>query len=182
LKPVLEPWDSPKLRRASCPYEEKKMLVDQPLEPGLGTARIIAAALPSGVVLFWIVSWVVTGGGQEGIAPETLSPQLALWILVGALALGFAAALIFRGRAVGLSQASGRVEARSASQAASAVQTNLVISWALLEAPALLSAVLFLLLAENLLLWMAVPVYALGVVVTFPRAEWFGEGRSPRSR
>lgn len=155
-------------------------MVDQPQEPGFETARIIAAALAGGVVLFWIVTWVLTGGGQEGIAPEVLSPQLALWILLGALALGFAAALVFRGRAVALAEGSGGVDPRSASGSAGPVQTNLIISWALLEAPALLSAVFFLLLAENLLLWVAVPVYALGVVLTFPRAEWFGEGGAPQ--
>ncbi len=50
---------------------------------------------------------------------------------------------------------------------------NLTLKRALLEAPALLSGVFFLLFALMPILWAAVPVYLLGVAVTFPRAEWF---------
>jgi|GEM_PF-1357859 len=154
----------------------------EPAQPGLATARILAIALPAGVTMFWIVGWVLTGGGSEGIAPDALSSEAALWILVGALVVGFAGALVFRGRAVGVSESPGRTDRELAVEEADSVQKNLVICWALLEAPALLSVVLFLLLAENLLLWVAVPAYALGVLVTFPRGEWFGEGAAaPRA-
>lgn len=54
------------------------------------------------------------------------------------------------------------------------MQTNLVIAWILLEGPALLSVV-FIFLTMEQALWTAVPLYLAGVILTFPRAEWFGE-------
>lgn len=142
--------------------------------PGLGPARIIAVALASGVAVFWIVGWVWTEGGRVGIAPETLALNVALWILAGALATGLLAALAVRGRVVAMVEEALRAERALSAQEIGAVQTNLIISWTLLEVPALLSGVLFLLLAETAILGLAVPVYALGVALTFPRSEWFG--------
>ena len=148
-----------------------------------GVSRIVAAALPTGVVLFWVVGWILTRP-EGGLAPEALSPDLAL-ILWAAVAMGgFAAALAFRARALeatralrrsssGLSGVSGA--ATVAPAVARGVQTNLVIAWALLEAPALLSGVLLLLTGATQILLLAVPLYLVGVALTFPRREWFGE-------
>jgi hypothetical protein len=132
-------------------------------------------------VLFWVVGWILTRP-EGGLAPEVLSPDLAL-ILWAAVAMGgFAASLAFRGRALeatralrrsGTSGVSG--PATDAPADARGIQTNLVIAWALLEAPALLSGVLLLLTGATQILLLAVPLYLVGVVLTFPRREWFGE-------
>ncbi len=137
----------------------------------LRTARVIAGALPTGVVLFWIVGWIVTKGGTVGVAPEALDHDPALWLWSAAALAGFAGALFFRGRALQVVEAAA---GRPPSPATAAqVQGNLLVAWALLELPALLSGVFFLLLATSSILWGAVPVYLIGVAVTFPRPEWF---------
>ena len=97
---------------------------------------------------------------------------------------GFLAALVFRGRAV--DAAAGRRPPGGRSDvvgSAAQVQAQLIIAWALLEGPALLAGVLFMLLASQPLLSAAAVVYGIGVAMTFPRAEWFGDGgpaRAPR--
>jgi hypothetical protein len=148
--------------------------MEQRLDLALKVSRIIAGALAGGVLLFWIFTWVLTGGGQEGFEPGVLPPRLAFW-LWAAVALGsFAAALVFRGRAVqagGPSRAPGEDEGGPAP--AARVQTNLVIAWALLEGPALMAGVFFLLIASLQILSTAILVYGIGMALTFPRAEWF---------
>ncbi len=140
-------------------------------QAALRTARLIAAALPTGVVLFWIVGWVVTKRGTLGVAPQALAHDPALWIWSAAALAGFVGALFFRGRAVQVAEAAAGRPPSPAT--ALQVQGNLIIAWALLEAPALLSGVFFILLATTPILWGAVPVYLVGVAVTFPRTEWF---------
>lgn len=137
--------------------------MNQATQPTLQSARIIALSLASGVFLFWGVGWVLTSGGQVGTAPDSLPAGLAFWIWAAIALPGFVMALVFRSRA---QQSSG---------GASEVQKNLIIAWALLEGPALASGVFFLLLAAQPILLAAVPTYLLGVVLTFPRAAWFGE-------
>ncbi|HEX7118411.1 MAG TPA: hypothetical protein VF212_06465 [Longimicrobiales bacterium] len=156
--------------------------MQQSTQPHLRDARIVAGSLAAGVALFWIVGWLKTSGGEVGIAPDAVTAELAFWIWAGAAILGFAAALAFRGRALRIVERSTGEESGPPIGELRAVQTNLVISWALLEGPALLSAVFYLLTASERILWAAVPVYAIGVAVTFPRAEWFGEGRGLMAR
>lgn len=152
-------------------------------EPNVQTARIIASSLAGGVALFWVVVWVMTAGGAQGISPGALPSDLAFWIWGGVAVAGFVGALVFRGRALRLVERARAARGRPTSAGAGAVQSNLLIAWALLEGPALLSAVFFMLLGAQQILWAAVAVYLLGVIVTFPRAEWFGgdEGRGARS-
>jgi hypothetical protein len=144
--------------------------------PNLLMARILAASLAMGAVVFWIVGMVVTGGGGEGISPAIAPTGLALAILLVAFAVGTAGALVFRGRAAGIGENADRLDRAMTAQEMAAVQSNLVVSWALIEAPALFSGVFFLLLGEIVILGLAVPIYAAGVALTFPRAEWFGAG------
>jgi hypothetical protein len=42
------------------------------------------------------------------------------------------------------------------------------------EAPAILAGVFFFLSGAVRILFAAAPVFAVGMAVTFPRAEWFG--------
>ncbi len=144
--------------------------MDQAQAP-LRTARMIATALPAGVVLFWIVGWIITKGGAAGIIGEAFARDTILWIWSAVALLGFAGALFFRGRAVQVAEAAAGRPPSPAT--AGEVQATLIVAWALLEAPALLSGVFFLLFALTPILWAAVPVYLMGVAVTFPRAEWF---------
>ena len=100
-------------------------------QTALRTARVIAAALPAGVTLFWIVGSVVTKEGSNGVAPGLLPGDVALWIWSATALLGFAGALFFRGRAVQVAE-SAPGQAPSAGMLAQ-VQRNLLIAWALLR-------------------------------------------------
>lgn len=140
----------------------------------LRTARMIAAAMPAGVVLFWAIGWFLTNGGETGLSPRAFSPGAALYIWAAAALAGVAGSLAFRGRALRAIEGDA---ARPPSPATlGQVQGSLVIAWALVEAPALLAGVFFLLVGTKPLLLGAAAVYLLGLVRTFPRAEWFGAG------
>ena|SRR5690606_14780751 len=138
--------------------------------------RILASALASGVLVFWVVGWVLTGGGAAGIAPEALPPRVALLVWAAVAVPSFGAALVFRGRALRVTERPAGGSGDDAAERAAHVQTNLVIAWALLESAALLAGTLFLLIGTRELLLAAVPVYLLGVAVTFPRADWYAGG------
>jgi len=125
------------------------------------SARVIALALPAGVLVFWVIAWFLTNAGERGLSPGLLRGDVATWTWAVVALAGFLGAFVFRGRAL---------------QAAdpSRVLSTLIVAWALLEGPALLGGLLFLLLAANGILLGAACVYAMGLVLTFPRAEWFG--------
>lgn len=150
--------------------------MDQTGSPGLDVTRVLAGSIALGAVVFWIVGWVMTGGGREGLVPGAVSTDAALWIVVGAFAAGIAGALVFRGRALGLIEQASRSDQPLATDGHKAVSTSLMIAWTMIEVPALISGILFLLLAETLILGVAVPAWAVGVALTFPRAEWFDPG------
>jgi F0F1-type ATP synthase membrane subunit c/vacuolar-type H+-ATPase subunit K len=135
---------------------------------------MLAAAMPVGVVLFWAVGWLLTNGGETGLSPRAFSPAAALYIWAAAALAGFAGALMFRGRA--LRALEGGAARPPSPTTLGQVQGNLLIAWALVEAPALLAGVFFLLAGAKPLLLGAAAVYLLGLVRTFPRAEWFGAG------
>ncbi|HSJ27933.1 MAG TPA: hypothetical protein VLB67_06955 [Acidimicrobiia bacterium] len=145
----------------------------------LRTARIIAGSLAAGPVILWVVAWVVTGGGNRPVGGDpTLSPGLGFWIWAVVALVGYAAALVLRQKAL------DRVERRHRSEVgagpdtgSSDVHTYLLVAWALLEGPAILSGVLYLLIASNRLLLTAVPIHAIGVLMTFPRPEWYDDSR-----
>lgn len=139
----------------------------------LRNARVIALALPVGVVLFWAIAWFLTKYGQQGLSPGLLRADIATWVWAAAALAGFLGAYLFLGRAL---QGSDDTAAGPVAGSASRVLTNLIVGWALLEAQALLAGVLFLLLATNGLLLAAACVYLLGMELTFPRAQWFGVG------
>jgi len=141
--------------------------------------RILASALAIGVLVFWVVGWVLTGGGAAGIAPEALPPSVALLVWAAVAVPSFGAALVFRGRALRVAErpAGGGDDA---AERAAYVQTNLVIAWSLLESAALLAGVFFLLLGTREILLAAVPVYLIGFAVTFPRADWYAGGGGAR--
>src|SRR5688500_3018336 len=106
-------------------------------EASFKTARMIAIALATGVVMFWLVAWLLTDGGRTPISPDAFDASLGFWVWAAALA-GLFGALSFR---------------RKALQSVDAVQPNLIIAWALLEGPALLAGVAFLLSGARTILF-----------------------------
>lgn len=145
------------------------------VEARLRTARLVAGALGGGVGTAWLVCGFLVwqrdsgiGGAGAGVVPA----ELGFWVWAAAAGAGLVAALAFRGRA-------RRLGAVAPSGPSDPVLTSLLIAWALLEGPALLGAVLFL-LGGGAQLITAVPVYFLGFVATYPRAEWFQGPASAR--
>jgi hypothetical protein len=126
--------------------------------------RVIAVAMIMGAVVFWVVAWVATGGGAEGLADD---PDVSLNIFRGAWAVaalgGLVAALVLRNH--GIEAAGG--------ESAQAPPSQFIIAWTMLEAPALMSGVFFLVFGDVFLLWSGALVFFLGMAITFPREEWF---------
>ena len=141
----------------------------------LQTARILAAALAAGPVLLWAVAWLLVraqGGGLAASAPLTTRAALSVWGV--AAVLGFGGALLLRSRAerrVVEARRSGDVDRIAA--ACDRVQALLIVAWALLEGPAVLAGALYLMLGDSQLILAAFPVLAFGMLLTFPRPEWF---------
>jgi len=142
------------------------------------TARIIAGAIAGSVALFLAVALVVTGGGRNPVAPAALPTMVALvcWAVVAVP--GMAGALFFRERAVRTSEM-GLSDDDAGAGAAARVQTNLVIAWSLLEGPALLGIVFFFMIGPSVLARMSAAVFAVGMLITWPRAERFAGTSEP---
>lgn len=147
------------------------------MDSNLMTARLIALSLTFGVILFWVVGWVVTGAGTEGLASGgELSPGLLFLIWVALAIPGFAAALVFRGRALSaLSGEAGGGGTGTSGDPTSVAQTQLIIAWVLLEGPALAGGVFYLLTAEGQFVLAGALVFLVGMAITFPRREWYEE-------
>jgi len=148
--------------------------MQQGVEVAFRTARTIAGALVGGVVMFWVIGLVLTKGGTEGVAAGGIPVSTAIGVWAPVAIVGFVLALRFRGRALQVSESATRNGEAITSEQAGTVQSNLLIGWAALEAPALFSGALFLNTAAKEILWLAIPVYLVGMFLTFPRAEWFG--------
>lgn len=52
--------------------------MNQTGHPGFDVSRVIAGSLALGAAIFWIVGWLVTGGGREGLSPGVISSDVAL--------------------------------------------------------------------------------------------------------
>lgn len=122
--------------------------------------RLIVLVLAGGVLMFWVAAWVLTNGGAAGFQPDVVPGSLALIVWAAVALPGFGGALYF-----------GRRAASEAGQA----QTFTIVAHALLEGPALLGGVFFLLLGTTPVVWVALPVYVLGLALTWPSPDWFSD-------
>ncbi len=151
--------------------------MDDPTRTSVRTARVLATGMSIGVVLFWGVTLALTRGGRYGLAPDAMSATLGVEIWGLITFVGFGGALALRRKAVVVA-ARARREGSGADASVRPLGL-LLVSWALLEVPALLGGVLFVLLAVKEVLWVAAAVYALGMMLTFPRAGWLEERAGP---
>lgn len=113
--------------------------------------RLIVVALAGGVFMFWLVAWVMTDGGGTGLQPDVLPGSLALIVWAVMALPAFGGALFF---------------ARRAAAGGGRAQNLVIVAHALLEGPALLGGVFFLLLGTTPVVWVALPVYVLGLWLT----------------
>ncbi len=141
---------------------------------GARVAWMIFLSLPMGVALLWLIALVMGAEPTATGGPGGMDGDVAFWIWLVVALGGLAGAVFFRGRAVAVAEETAR-RGDPGSQAG-AVQSWLIIGWALLEAGALLAGVFVYLGADARLLLYAAPIYAIGLVLTYPRAEWLGTG------
>ncbi|HUP89164.1 MAG TPA: hypothetical protein VM100_07440 [Longimicrobiales bacterium] len=128
----------------------------QPQNPFM-TARILATAMITGVVMFGVVGFIVDRPAPTHLAVSDTTAVIAYAVIaLGALTAAF---LIQRSAVEQTTQA--------------AVMQRLVIAWALLEFPALLAVVCSLVYGVRTILPGAALIYFAGMFKTFPRAEWF---------
>jgi hypothetical protein len=156
--------------------EQRGPMTQLPRRSSFQATRVVAWALAAGVGLLWGVAWVLTDGGVLGISPDSVSTDAAL-VTWAALALpGFAGALYFRNRASARGGRRAPSPGRPTRRDRQRAQTSAIIAHALLEGPALLGGVFFLLIGVSPVVQIALPVYFLGLILTWPQREWFGEG------
>lgn len=124
----------------------------------------------SGVVLFWIVAFVLTAGG--GLDVELpVSSAVLLAIVIAAAVGAFGAALAMRSKVTAALADPALRDPQSAN--ASSVLTRLISAWALLEGQGILAGVLFMLTGNASLLIIPALVFISGFALTFPKPGWF---------
>lgn len=56
------------------------------------------------------------------------------------------------------------------------VQSSLSVAWQVLVLPAIFCAILFIAAGTRMVMFVVLPLYLIGAVLTFPRKEWYGGG------
>lgn len=137
-------------------------------------ARVVVGALMTGVVLFYaVILGYVAFFGVEPTAPG-ISPALALTIWAVVAVGTFPMALLFRNRAAALSDELRRSDRAPEPTELGNVNSNAIVAAALLEGPALLAGAMTFMTGDTRLLVYGGLVFLIGMVVAFPRAEWYG--------
>jgi len=154
------------------PIGAPEQLADASKQQLLQVARLIAASMLLGLILFWIIGFTMGRSSAAPTAQPGISEKLFLEVWAALAIAAFAGAVYFRGRAIAFADRALGVFTTSADIAR--VQTNLVVAWALLEGPALLSGVALYMFGYDRVVLAALPVYLVGFALTFPRAGWFG--------
>ena len=146
-----------------------------PRQSAFQVTRIVAAALAIAVGTLWGVAWVLTDGGALGIDPDSISESTALAVWAAVALPAFAVALYLRSRAASASEVRPPLGNRPSPAEQRRAQASAIVAHALLEGPALLGGVFFLLIGTSAVVPVALPVYVLGLMLTWPQREWFGE-------
>jgi len=145
----------------------------------LTSARIVAVAFLGSAATMAIVGIVVAIPRAE-LQPTRESGTLlfALWVVsaVGAM-IGWG--ILWR-RAAGLASAPGaRREIEAGRLQPGAVVQRLVAAYALLEAQMVIALVVSILGRTPMLIPPALALFAIGVLLSFPRREWFAPFERP---
>ncbi len=147
--------------------------MEDQITQSLRIARLICGALMLGVVAFWVILFVLNAGEGGFASGLNIDPRVMLAVVIVVALSAFAAALVFRSRALSPDPGASRRDPAAIHPDASRLQSNLIISWALLEGQALIAGVFFLLTGAANLLIISALVFLIGFAVTFPRSEWY---------
>lgn len=138
-------------------------------------ARIIAAAMLLGVVIFAVVAWFFLGDAFGTVDPDGASLLYAIW--VGSTVAGIGGWWFFRNRAMDATTARFRA-GKEPGEVAVVVLRRLIVAWALLEAVALFGIVVYGLTGRTTALLASLLLMGFGVAVTWPQDAWFPKERS----
>ena len=156
--------------------QQRGAMTSMPRRSGFQVTRLVVFGLAVGVGVLWGVAWVLTDGGVLGISPGIIAGDAALLAWAAVALPGFAGALYFRSRAAAVRRPGTSPSDSPTTTDRRQAQTSTIIAHALLEGPALLGGLFFLLIGASPVVRVALPVYLLGVMLTWPQREWFGEG------
>lgn len=155
--------------------EQREYKTKLPRQSAFQVTRIVASALAIAVGALWCVAWVLTDGGALGIDPDSISDADALIAWASIALPGFAGALYFRSRAAASAERRPSPADRPDAAKHRRAQSSAIVAQALLEGPAVLGGVFFMLIGTSPVVAVALPVYLLGLMLTWPQREWFGE-------
>ena len=153
----------------------------------LREGRLAATVVSVWNVFPWALGLFLTRGGQAGVMDGALLPDHVATGLVAAIMLGaLGVALVLRRRAL---RAAGLAESRARSQGSAIRETMvrredarkkmksfLLYAWGTLGMAMFFCGVIFIVMATPLMLPIALSLFAAGVALTFPRAQWYGGG------
>lgn len=137
-------------------------------------ARLIAFSILASTLVFWAIVWFISEGGAKTGTTATVSQNAVLGIW-GVLALaGFAGALFMQRQAVSIGD-EARSRGETPASKAGIIQARLIVAWALLEGVAVLAGIALWLWGYRMPILVCIPVLFIGMALSFPRPEWFGE-------
>lgn len=138
-------------------------------------ARIIAAAMLLGVVIFAVVAWFFLGDAFGTVDRDAASLLYAVW--VGVAVAGIVGWSFARRKAMDATTGRSRAGVEPGEAAAAALR-RLIVAWALLEVVAMFGIIVYGLTGRTTALLASVLLMGFGVAVTWPRSEWFPKERS----
>ena len=144
-------------------------------EGTLLAARIIAAAMLLGVVVFAVVAWLFLGDAFGPVDREGASVLYTIWVVTAVAGIG--GWWYFRRKAMDATTARSRT-GMEPGEVAAAVLRRLIAAWALLEAVALFGIIVYGLTGRTTALLASVLLMGLGVAVTWPQEAWFPKERT----
>ncbi len=149
----------------------------------LNRRRATAAFMAGWNALLWIIALFVTRGGAAGILDGDLLPADVATVLAGTIMLiAFGTVLWLRRRAL---RAAGRAKAQDTTGRGHVregmidrekVNSSLFAAWATLDIAGFVCGIIVLMMATRLMLLVTLPLLVAGIVLTFPRSEWYGRG------
>lgn len=138
-------------------------------------ARIIAAAMLLGVVIFAIVAWFFLGDAFGRVDSGAASLLYVVW--VGVAVAGIVGWSFARRKAMDATTARSRTGVEPG-EASVVVLRRLIVAWVLLEIVAMFGIVVYGLTGRTTALLASVLLMGFGVAVTWPQEEWFPKERS----